>query len=101
MTTDEPIVRLNPSELEAIRSTLDTLDPSGRIYLYGSRADDNRRGGVIDIFLDASRAIDLKTALTCEYRLAGACDTKVDLLIKTPGQAEMPIHQIARRGIRL
>ena len=55
---------------------------------------------ILTFFLDASRAIDLRTALTCEYRLAGACDTKVDLLIKTPGHAEMPIHQIARRGIR-
>ena len=94
-------MRLNPAELEAIRSTLGALDPLGHIYLYGSRADDNRRGGDIDIFLDASLAIDLRTALTCEYRLVGACDTKVDLLIKTPEQAEMPIHQIARRGIRL
>jgi predicted nucleotidyltransferase len=94
-------MRLNPAELNAIRTTLGAMDPHGNIYLYGSRADDNRLGGDIDLFLDAARAIDLKTALTLQYRLTAACDTKVDLLIKTPGQADMPIHEIARRGIRL
>ena len=94
-------MRLNPTELSAIRTTLGALDPHGRIYLFGSRADDMRKGGDIDLFLEASRAIDLKTALTTQYRLSGACDTKVDLLIKTPEQTEQPIHQIARRGIRL
>jgi len=29
------------------------------------------------------------------------CDTKVDLLIKTPQDADQPIHQIARQGIQL
>ena len=94
-------MRLKTTELSAIRSSIGALDPLGRIYLYGSRADDTRRGGDIDLFLEASRAIDLKTALTLQYRLCSACDTKVDLLIKTPGQAEMPIHQIARKGIPL
>ena len=94
-------MRLNPNELSAIRTTLGAVDSLGNVYLFGSRADDNRRGGDIDLFLDATRAIDLKTALTLQYRLTAACDTKVDLLVKNPDQADMPIHQIARRGIRL
>jgi predicted nucleotidyltransferase len=94
-------MRLNPSELTAIRTTLGAVDSLGHVYLYGSRADDNRRGGDIDLFLDATQAIDLKTALTLQYRLTAACDTRVDLLVKTPDQTDQPIHQIARRGIRL
>jgi predicted nucleotidyltransferase len=94
-------MRLNPSELSAIRTTLGAVDSLGQVYLYGSRADDSRRGGDIDLFLDAKQAIDLKTALTLQYRLTAACDTRVDLLIKTPDQADLPIHQIARKGIRL
>jgi predicted nucleotidyltransferase len=94
-------MRLSPAELSAIRSTLSALDPLGRVYLFGSRADDQRRGGDIDVFLEASHEIDQRTALTAEYRLHSACDCKVDLLIKTPGQADQPIHQIARKGIPL
>ena len=94
-------MRLSAIELKAIRATLAAADPLGRIYLYGSRVDDTRRGGDIDVFLEATRAIDLKTALTLQHRLSSVCDTKVDLLIKTPDQEEMPIHQIARHGIQL
>jgi predicted nucleotidyltransferase len=94
-------MRLTTTELTAIRTTLGALDPLANIYLYGSRTDDARRGGDIDIFMEATKAVDLRTALATQYRLSGACDVHVDLLIKSPDQQEMPIHQIARKGIRL
>lgn len=88
-------MRLNSAELHAVRTILGALDPAGRIYLYGSRADDRRRGGDIDVYLQASRPIDLKTQLSTQYRLELACDTHVDLLVKNPDQPAQPIHQIA------
>lgn len=95
-------MRLSTSELAALRSILGALDPAGRIYLYGSRADDKQRGGDIDIYLQASRPIDLKKQLSTQYRLELACDTHVDLLIQNPGQPAQPIHQIAaERGVLL
>ena len=95
-------MRLSATELHALRSILGALDPAGRIYLYGSRADDMRRGGDIDVYLQASRPIDLKTQLSTQYRLELACDTHVDLLIKNPGQSAQPIHQIAaEQGVLL
>ncbi len=88
-------MRLNATELNAVQTILGELDPHGRVYLYGSRAVDTRRGGDIDIYLQASRPIDLKTRLRTQYRLQQACDTKVDLLVKNPSQLTLPIHQIA------
>jgi predicted nucleotidyltransferase len=88
-------MRLNPSELTALRTIIGALDPAGQVYLYGSRADDRRKGGDIDVYLKASRPIDLKTRLKTQYRLELACDTRVDLLVKDPDQPEQPIHQIA------
>ena len=95
-------MRLNSTELHALRSILGALDPAGRIYLYGSRTDDLRRGGDIDVYLQASCPIDLKTQLSTQYRLELACDTHVDLLVKNPGQPAQPIHKIAiEQGILL
>jgi predicted nucleotidyltransferase len=95
-------MRLNITELHAVRTILGALDPAGRIYLYGSRADDQRRGGDIDVYLQASRPIDLKTQLSTQYRLELACDTHVDLLVKNPDQPAQPIHQIAiEKGVLL
>jgi len=88
-------MRLSTRELQALRAIIGELDPAGCLYLYGSRADDARRGGDIDVYLQASRLIDLKTRLSTQYRLELACDTRVDLLIKNPGQPVQPIHQIA------
>lgn len=95
-------MRLSNTELQALRAIIGELDPAGRIYLYGSRADDKRRGGDIDIYLQASRPIELKARLLTQYRLQQACDTRVDLLVKNPAQPELPIHQIAiERGVLL
>lgn len=94
-------MRLSPRELQALRAIIGEFDPAGCLYLYGSRADDTRRGGDIDLYLQASRPIDLKTRLSVQYRLELACDT-VDLLIQNPGQPAQPIHQIAmEQGVLL
>jgi predicted nucleotidyltransferase len=88
-------MRLSTLELQALRTILGDLDPAGRVYLYGSRADDRLRGGDIDIYLQAARPIALKERLLTQYRLQQACDTRVDLLVKAPSQPELPIHQVA------
>lgn len=94
-------MRLKPHELHAVRQMLLGADPGGRAWLFGSRADDSRRGGDIDIYFETTRRIDLKASLMLEYRLTTLCGTKVDLLIRNPGQAEQPIHGIAREGVPL
>lgn len=95
-------MRLNSKEITSIRHILGELDPAGQIYLFGSRVDDSRKGGDIDIFLNASRIIELKTQLTIQYRLTTACNTHVDLLVKNPNQSMQPIHEIAlETGIKL
>jgi len=94
-------MRLSATELNVLREELRTADPAGRAYLFGSRMDDARRGGDIDVYFEATRPIDLKTALALQYRLISRCGEKVDLLIRNPGQPEQPIHAIARQGIPL
>jgi predicted nucleotidyltransferase len=94
-------MRLSVRENETVRSILYEADPYGRIYLFGSRADDTKKGGDIDLFFESSTALDLKHRLALEYRLSAECDTKVDLLVKNPGQEENAIFSIARKGVLL
>lgn len=94
-------MRLTPDELGAIRQTLQEFDRDGRIWLFGSRANDAGRGGDIDLYLETSHPISLRESLTMEYRLAARCGVKVDLLVRNPDQAEQPIHEIARQGVPL
>lgn len=93
--------RLSHQEETAIRQMLMSADPEGDIYLFGSRADIARRGGDIDLFFETSQRLSMKQRLLLEYRISGACDTHVDLLVKQRGMPDEPIHEIARQGIRL
>jgi len=94
-------MRLSKREIEVVREVLTSVDPKGKIYIFGSRADDNRKGGDIDLYFEPSKEIDYKTSLTLEYRISSLCDTKVDLLIKNPEQKNKAIFEIARQGIPL
>jgi predicted nucleotidyltransferase len=94
-------MRLSAHELNVIRSEVLNADADGKIFLFGSRADDSRRGGDIDLFVETSYRLDLKRRMLLEHRISSACDTKVDMVFKSPSDAESPIHQIARRGVKL
>jgi predicted nucleotidyltransferase len=94
-------MRITEQELNAIRSEILSADPNGRIFLFGSRVNDTRRGGDIDLLVETSRRLDLKHRLLLEHRISSACNTQVDLIFKAPDDDESPIHRIARQGIRL
>jgi uncharacterized protein len=44
-------LRLSKTEIEAISQTIRHLDDQARICLFGSRADDRKRGGDIDLLI--------------------------------------------------
>lgn len=94
-------MRLRTKETQVIRQVLLNADPQGRIFLFGSRMNDEKKGGDIDVFFESSKNLDLKTKLTLEYQLTTLCETKVDLLVKNPEQEEKAIFGIARKGISL
>lgn len=94
-------MRLSEEEKLGIQSVLHTADPAATIRLFGSRADDSKRGGDIDIFFETTCPMKLKERLLLQYKLSAKCDVKVDLLIKTPEDEDAPIFQIARNGILL
>lgn len=95
-------MRLNSTEHQAITQILRSVDPQAEVLLFGSRADDSRKGGDIDLLWCTSRPIDLKTQLQTQWRLEVSCDTRVDLLVRSPDEPDREIFQIARQtGVRL
>lgn len=94
-------MRLLPKETQAIRQVLLNADPQGRIFLFGSRIDDEKKGGDIDIFFETSKKLELKAKLLLEYKLTTLCETKVELLVKNLEQEEKAIFGIARKGVAL
>ena len=74
-----------------------------KIYLFGSRVDDSKKGGDIDLFIESTEKIDM----TSEIRFLRAMyknitSREIDLLIKTPYRQDKPIyHTAVNEGIRL
>jgi predicted nucleotidyltransferase len=99
-------MRLTTAQTTAIREATAALaGPSARVWLFGSRLDDDARGGDVDLLLEIDAPVP-EPALLCAQLATRISRTmhgrKVDVLIKAPNLKLLPIHTIAlAEGIRL
>jgi len=90
-------MRLTPDQAEAIRSGIRLhMGGQSRIWLFGSRVDDQRCGGDVDLYVEPESPPTLMDRLRCKVALADALDLNVDLIVQQPG-SDLPIYRIARR----
>jgi len=76
-------MRLTTIEISDIKMIIQQIDEKADIYLYGSRIDDAKRGGDIDLLV-ISDAIDFNKKLEIAGNLFEALgEQKVDLLIES------------------
>ncbi|MDR0747701.1 MAG: nucleotidyltransferase domain-containing protein [Helicobacteraceae bacterium] len=81
-------MRLKTNEKEAIVQAVLAIDPHAKIWLFGSRADDNKKGGDIDIaILSHVIAGDIMQKIKVRR---GICDKigeqKIDILVSKSGE---------------
>lgn len=76
-------MRLSAEEIQALREALDGL-PFERAFLFGSRIDDTRRGGDIDVLLYSRAPSPFMLAHKASSRFARALDAKLDVLVVDP-----------------
>jgi predicted nucleotidyltransferase len=95
-------MRLNSQQINIIRNGIaNHLGAHGGLWLYGSRVDDNRRGGDIDLYIETTERKSLRQIIRCKMELEEKLDLHVDLAIKYPGD-DRPIYNIAKStGIKL
>ena len=88
---------MTPDQAETVRQKLRRhLGEHARIWLFGSRADDQRRGGDVDLYVEPTQPAGLVDRLRCSSELADALDLQVDLIVQQPGR-ELPIYRIAKK----
>ena len=78
-------MRISTTEINALRTIIGALDPAGRIYLYGSRLDDTRRGGDIDVYLQATERLERLNLVMDEARFGVACFSEISDYLKQKG----------------
>lgn len=93
-------MRLSHQEREIITQiVIQRFGPAAQTWLFGSRANDQARGGDIDLLIQVPQPIDndLVATLGLETDLQAALgDQKIDILLQHPGTQETPIHRIAQ-----
>lgn len=94
-------MRLSQEQSRIIKSVIAReFEPDALVWLFGSRTDDARRGGDIDLYVE-TRHPELLRELRCKIGIEEAVDLHVDLVVAMPGD-DRPISRIARReGIPL
>jgi hypothetical protein len=71
---------------------------SGRTWLFDSPADHRKRGGDVDVYVDARLDAEIATSIALQD-LFGAL--KVDLVVRVGEEEGKPIHGIAKRTAAL
>lgn len=97
---DNAPMRLSSEQVQAIKRTAqDVLGDDARVFLFGSRTDDKRRGGDIDLLFETPHRLDNRVAVAGRL-YAGLIrqlgDRKIDVLLKDAATAEAPVMRIAR-----
>jgi predicted nucleotidyltransferase len=74
-------MRLSPSEIADIKKTVTRYDSAARVFLFGSRVNDNLSGGDIDLLIESKLlGFSDKISILADLKdLLG--DQKIDILI--------------------
>jgi len=93
-------MRLKEYEIESIKSAVNKYDESAPVYLFGSRTDDTKRGGDIDILIisDKLKNKEIRKIRIEIFDLIG--EQKIDI-ISSPSINGAFIEYAYRSGIRL
>lgn len=99
-------MRLTDPERQIIKHKIQQiLGTATRVFLFGSRLDDQAKGGDIDLLVEVIEPINNPAELAAKIsaQLMRALNgRKVDVLIAAPNLTSLPIHQIAtQQGICL
>lgn len=102
------IVRLSQNELIAIeQSFLEVFLPEDHIWIFGSRADKNKKGGDIDLYIETTIA-DFEDVRKREDKLVFALwqkigEQRIDVVVNMLKESkQLPIYTIARdTGVQL
>ena len=96
-------MRLSKKEVAIIKQTILKYIKNSTIILFGSRIDDTKKGGDIDLLIQTDKIITLKDKIKILTLLElNGILRRVDLIIQTPKTKKSSIIEVAlKEGIKL
>jgi len=74
-------MRLSEFEINAIKQSVYRLDPEAKIFLFGSRADDTKKGGDIDLLVLSSKIVPSDKIKIKAHLFKKLDEQKIDIAI--------------------
>lgn len=75
-------MRLNKFELNSIKTSFNETFSSGKIYLFGSRVEDNQKGGDIDLYIVSNNTQKVKRKISFLVKLKNLIgEQKIDVVL--------------------
>lgn len=97
-------MRLNQRQAVAIVKLVKaTLGSNSEVWLFGSRADDSKRGGDVDLYIEATQPCGLQKKLSLMTKIQLLVGLrKIDLIVKTDSSPDKTIYATAKsEGVHL
>jgi uncharacterized protein len=101
-------MRLSRRQVETIKNVVEEILGDGAsVYLFGSRTEDSRRGGDIDLLVKPASPMNPDARLDAKLRILAALhrrlgERKIDLVFQQSDRTQTAFQRLARRqGIRL
>jgi len=90
-------VRLSSEAIRIIREEVErAFGPDATVRLFGSRVDDSRRGGDIDLYIEAPNTEHERLRRLHHALLTRLGDQRIDIVTAPPGGQGRPIDTRAR-----
>ena len=93
-------MRLSKKEIEVLKAALDNLGKPYKLYLFGSRIDDNKRGGDIDLLVVSKELTrrDLRRVRVEFFKHFG--EQKIDIVLDN-GKSDPFIEIIKQKAVEI
>jgi predicted nucleotidyltransferase len=101
-TISESVMRLSYAELKTIIITFSDIFKNGKIFLFGSRVDDSKKGGDIDLYIESTNKDNiLKKKIDFIVKLNSLIgEQRIDVIVQTDKSRPIEI-EAKKTGVEL
>ncbi|MBI5186300.1 MAG: nucleotidyltransferase domain-containing protein [Nitrospinae bacterium] len=95
-------MRISQEQIDCLKNKIKAVLPDAVVYLFGSRTDDNKKGGDIDIMVLSEKKIRWKEkAMIRWHYFEKFGEQKLDIISSTFKDEDAFKQMVLREGIRL
>lgn len=95
-------MRLSPHEVNAIKAAFAKHLPGVDVYLYGSRVDDSKHGGDIDLLIYVTDKVDLEIQSRIYWAICEQIgEQKIDMLFTRADSTDPFLELIRGQAVKL